>query len=529
MSEDQPPDDDRPATSDDDGEMTPSSSDGGQRLPSAESAQAPDTSDASGDAGLHKKMAGSASKLLVRQGVVQGVSALSTAVLARTLGVSGFGSYAAGLALFYVFSALCDFGFGSVLARELGAGRADDGTLVRSMLRVQVTWTTSVGLAGLVVCGIAGFHEIKIQVFAVLLPCIAFAWMSGVRQVFYANYRVGTLSIIDVVGNVLQAVAVIAVALAGAGPLLVGAVLSATTLAMSAVVLAFGLRHVDAGKASRGLRRRLFKHSWPLGLNSLLTSAYFTLDLSIVSFLVAAHEVAYYAGATKFLSILVMVPGIVVSAVLPGMSGRSTSVAALGTTVGKAWQWLAFIGLPLCLGLAFYAPLAVRIFFGPSYAPAVPLVRILAVAGVVTLVTNTLGTALIATRRSGWLIGEGIVALVVNVAGNLALVPRYGVVASAWLTVATELVVLVAMVIGLVRRLDFTPLVRASVAPVAATVATCGVWVATRGHLWLSVPLVIVSFVLVLAIFGGWPDEVPVAWPKRLVIPGLSFRPATDS
>ena len=78
----------------------------------------------------YRKMATSASQLFTRRVVVQLLSAASTAILARKLGVAGFGAYAAGLAMYYLALSVCDFGFGSVLARELGSGRPDDGVRV---------------------------------------------------------------------------------------------------------------------------------------------------------------------------------------------------------------------------------------------------------------------------------------------------------------------------------------------------------------------------------------------------------------
>ena len=74
-----------------------------------------------GEDQLHRKVAASVNVLFVRRVVIQLLSALSTAILARKLGVAGFGSYGAGLAMYYFGLSVCDFGFGSVLARELGS------------------------------------------------------------------------------------------------------------------------------------------------------------------------------------------------------------------------------------------------------------------------------------------------------------------------------------------------------------------------------------------------------------------------
>lgn len=145
------------------------------------------------DGQLHRKVAGSANVLLVRRVVVQLLSALSTAILARKLGVAGFGSYAAGLAMYYLALSVCDFGFGSVLARELGSRRADDGSLVRSMLRVQTQWSLVVGAGVVLFAVVAGLAATRMQVLLVLVPGVALFGLTGVRQVFYAGYHTGRL------------------------------------------------------------------------------------------------------------------------------------------------------------------------------------------------------------------------------------------------------------------------------------------------------------------------------------------------
>ena len=66
-----------------------------------------------------------------------------------------------------------------------------------------------------------------------------------------------------------------------------------------------------------------------------------------------------------------------------------------------------------------------------------------------------------------------------NVAGNLALVPHFGVTASAWLTVATEVGVALGFALGLRGLIEFRWAVRVTVVPVLAMLAMVGVWALT--------------------------------------------------
>ena len=185
-------------------------------------------SPAPGD-GVAQLIAGSGAVLLLRRIAIQAISAGSTAVLARTLSVKGFGAYSAGLAMYYVALSICDFGFGAVLGRELGQGSATDGSIVRGMLRIQTIWSGVVALGAVAFALFVGLGASKMQVLLVLSPAVALFGLNCVKQVFYASYKVGVLSRIDISTNVLQAIAVSLVALLGGSPAEVAAALSAVT------------------------------------------------------------------------------------------------------------------------------------------------------------------------------------------------------------------------------------------------------------------------------------------------------------
>ncbi len=469
-------------------------------------------------ASLHRKMGRSASQLFVRLLVVQLLSAGSTAILARKLTVSGFGAYSAGLAMFFVALSICDFGFGSQLARELGAGRADDGSLVRSMLRVQTAWSATVGLCVVGFALAIGFRELRIQVLLVLVPAVAMFGLTGARQVFYASYRTARLGAIDVATNVVQVIVISLVALSGGGPVAVAATYCVMLVINTLIVVIVGLRLVDDSPSSRLVQRRMFLHSLPLGVSSLLASAYFTIDLIIVSFLVPSQEVGYYAAATKALGVLVMIPALVVSTATAGLSSQATNRADLGRLSAKTWQWLTATAVPICMAMILFAPEFVRIFYGRLYQPAIPLVRILAISGVVVAMSNVLGAAMVVTKRNRWLVIQGSFLLAFNVSSNFALVPRFGVTASAWLTVLTELLVCVGAIWSLHGRIDLGPIAKSTLAPAIAVAMTVSVWWATAHWEVASMILCGSTFALVLWILGGWPEDLPAPLPRKLVL-----------
>ena len=269
---------------------------------------------------LHRKVAASANVLLLRRVVVQILTALCTAILTRTLGVAGFGSFGAGLAMFTSPSRSVTSALAASWPTSWAVAARERRLPGRSMLRVQTQWSLVVGLCVVVFALLAGLAATRIQVLLVLVPGVALFGLSGVRQVFYAGYRTPRLGRIDIATNVIQLFVVSGVAFAGGGPVAVATALSAMLVVNAVIVTFVGLKLVDSATSSRAVRAGMLLASLPLGLSSLLASAYFTLDLGVVGFLVSSREVGYYAAATKTLTLLVTIPMLVMTAALPGLA-----------------------------------------------------------------------------------------------------------------------------------------------------------------------------------------------------------------
>ena len=156
------------------------------------------------------------------------------------------------------------------------------------------------------------------------------------------------------------------------------------------------LRLVDAGRAARADCIAFIRRALPLGFVSIMASVYFTVDLVLLGWLVSGSDLGYYAAATKVLSLLVVVPLMLMSAALPAVASSVPDPQALRALAIRLLHWLAAVGLPACVGAAIFARPLVRVAFGPGFDAAVPLVRILSVAAAITLLSNLLGTLLIA-------------------------------------------------------------------------------------------------------------------------------------
>jgi O-antigen/teichoic acid export membrane protein len=89
---------------------------------------------------------------------------------------------------------------------------------------------------------------------------------------------------------------------------------------------------------------------------------------------------------------------------------------------------------------------------GQAYLAAVEVLRILLVAMVFAYIGHLVGFTLIAKGKQKLILLIGIISLIVNIGGNLMFIPQYGIIGAAWVTVLTEMVASVLMIIFLQRQ-----------------------------------------------------------------------------
>lgn len=449
----------------------------------------------------------------LRQVLGTGLSAVTAAAIARGLGAGGFGLYAAGTAAFYLAVSLTDLGFAVVLARELAGTRGSEGRLVRATVHVQVLWSALITL-GLVLMG-ALTGGTRGEEMLVLSPAVVLSGVSAARQVFTVRYRAAPLLVLDICTTVAQAATLITLAVLNFGPVTLAAGLAAVT-AVNVVLAGLLVHHsVDAGRPEPGDRRRILRMALPVGVASVLSSLYFTIDLVLLGWLVSSRELGHYAAAVRFLTALVAIPGLVMSAGVPGLARTAADRAALSRFVGTLAHWLAVTALPLCVGLAVFARPAVRIVFGGGYGESVVLLRILMVAGGLCLVSNLLAIVLMSASVVRAMVLVNLFSLAVNVAGNLILVPHFGVRASAWLTVASEAIVIVYGVLALRRRMSYSTVLARVGRPVAVLAVAALVGLALGPARPYSAPSALIVLVVGLLALRAWPAELlPARWRR---------------
>lgn len=184
---------------------------------------------------------------------------------------------------------------------------------------------------------------------------------------------------------------------------------------------------------------RLGKRAIPIGAVLVLSILANKTDIVILGVLRPSQEVGEYNFAYKIFDFVLVFPVLAMNAVYPILL-RKRNKQRLANKTAKI---LLGIGVVATAVTIVGSPLIALI--RPDLTTSISTLRILALSLPLFYVTAPIMWQLIAQRRELMLIKVYALASVLNIGGNLALVPSQGATASAVLTILTEASILIGL------------------------------------------------------------------------------------
>ena len=372
-----------------------------------------------------------------------------------------------------MLGAAADFGFSMMLSRDLGQSSDTHRPLLRSAYQVASVWSAILALVMVAIAFSDSLSSQRGQALLVLSPAMAFNGLNPARAIFLVRFETRRMILTDTVVGIFQATLCMAAAAANFGPVGVAAVVSAAGIVDNVVVAVLANRMLEP-QAGVFSRRQLIRRAVPLGVMNVMTKVYLSIDVVILAWYVRSADLGDYAAAVKMVSIIVGFAAVAMTGALPGLAQTVSDTAEQDRLLLRLWHWMVFAGVPLFAAAALFSPLVVQLGLGGDYAGATSLLRVLSLAGVITLLSNLVGNVQIARHLTRQLLIQNALAIAVNISANLVLIPHFGVYAAAWVTVGTEIGVCGSAVFSLRRQLPWRQLCSLSFRPLV-TVALAGI------------------------------------------------------
>lgn len=185
----------------------------------------------------------------------------------------------------------------------------------------------------------------------------------------------------------------------------------------------------------------MLKESFPLVLTSAAVIIYQRIDQVMIGQMIDKEAVGYFSVAGRFVEILIYIPYILSDTILPVLvRHRTVSVDAYKQHAQLFMNITVWTTLLTGLVMSLVSWWAVRLLFGTAYMPAVPVLQVLAFKAATVALSTTAGRMLIIEGLQRWAILRDLLGCVVCVGLNIIVLPRYGIVGSAFVAIASNLV-----------------------------------------------------------------------------------------
>ena len=382
-----------------------------------------------------------------------------TLLTVRTLGDEGFGQWSTLMAVIGFAGYFGSMGLDRVTVERAAADPDREALWVGALVTLRLALAVPVAGISAILCALVADDAAMRIAGALVSVVLLVSAASAIRVVFQLQVRNRLVTMVELVSGVAWAGVVAVVALAGGGlvAFAFGFMLMQSTTNL--VYVALALRNAEVRwRGARELWGPLAKLGVPVGIGGLLTLGYGYIDQVIVFTMAGARDAGLYGAVYRMLERLQFIPATLLTTLFPVLvAARDFDRERLMRVLQITVEYLAMASLP-ALAISLAGPEAiVTLLFGGDFADAAPAMPILMAAFGVICFGYLTGHLVIAYELQRQFMLIALVGLVFNASSNLLLVPRYGFLAAAWLTLATEMLVTALAAWIVIRKAHIWP------------------------------------------------------------------------
>ena len=393
---------------------------------------------------------------LVEIVVSKAATALVLYLMARAYGPAVFGTIALTFTLVYLGSVVTQFGSDSYGLRQIasGASRAED--LLPSMLGLQLSLCVPT-IAAIWLFAAASTGTPAEWAFAAL--CGMTLLPNGLSRLvstrFHADENFLPVSVLIVLAALVHLLSVTSALKCSATLPVIGVVMLSVAVARSlAAVALYGTRfgtlrlRFDPLEWLRTARRAL-----PYFLIVVLAAIHMKVDILMLRSMIDSTAVGVYGVAAMIASLACVLIQALMRGLFPAVARASGANAELSAQ--RALNTLRFpaaLGFGVAIGVFVLARPVIAAFFGDDYAGSADCLRILVWFLPSIFVSSTAIRIMAATGRAHWVHRILLVNCALNIAANLVLIPRAGILGASAATVFSSWASASQCIFLLVRR-----------------------------------------------------------------------------
>jgi O-antigen/teichoic acid export membrane protein len=396
-----------------------------------------------------------------------------TLVIVHALGSRGFGVWSSLFAITQIAASFGELGLNEVAVNRAASDPEHEAGWLGALLSLRVLTAIPVTILSIVAV-LAIAPDRNSQLAGVLLSMLLLVGvLTTLNVVFQLRVRNDIPMGIMSLNSVIWAGAVVAVSALSGGVAAFAVAFFVTSIITACLTAWLALRLTAVRvQGSREHWASLLRVGIGLGLAGLLVTSYVRLDQVLVLEFAGARQAGLYGAAYRLLDQVQFIPISVMTTLFPLIAAAYVSSRARSLDLLQAAaEYLTMASLPILAFTIVAAEPIMTFLFGAQFAAGAPALPILAGAFVSISFGYLAGNMIVILELQRRFAIYAAIGLVVNVVLNVSLIPRYGFLAAAWVTLVTELTVMSLSMRSVLLALKMTPsfgrLLRTAVAAAA--------------------------------------------------------------
>ena len=391
------------------------------------------------------------SYLLVSQLFVKAFAFAYAIFLAGNIGASDFGTYSAALSIFGLMSLFSDLGINRVLTRDIARDESELPKLFSTALLLRAFSAAASFLILTIFFYLTDPSDLRFTLTTIALlslvpQSIALSIDAILIALKKASYSAFSFFLFNMCSFIIGSVLIfMGYGVLGAiSAFLIGQVFYAFVL----IYVLSSQKKVPFKPFEWKLAKELLLKSWPYGVLSAIGFASFRLDTVLLSYMRSGEEAGIYSLAFRFLEAATIIPVAFGTILYPVFSEHSKDPQNTRKLFNNSLLYGFAAGIAVFTGISLVVPLFLTRIFPDSFFGSSSVLIILALAIPFIFMHIPLGQLVLS--REGLL--RKILYLyafifTVNIALMMLIIPQYGYIGAAWITVIIEALTFVSFYI----------------------------------------------------------------------------------
>ncbi|NET29230.1 flippase [Okeania sp. SIO1I7] len=368
-------------------------------------------------------------------------------VIARVLGPQEYGVFAGAVALAAVFSLFIQFGFPTLMTREVAANPVESPKSTIRFLLIEVLNSLPILLVLLPIAQLLGFEGKGIIVcYLAVFSEVCRSAKQTLRCVLrgLGDFRSESISV---------AIERFLVVLFASGVLfwsenLVWVLITVVvfrTLDILALLYYLSKKTSIWSPINFSNLWESLKMAYPFAISGVLWILYYQIDLVMLKGLTTPEETGFYSASYRIIEIFSALPRVIFRVGFTRFAKCfTTNPEGLTTEIYKSTQLLLAIVLPTIIVAGFCQTIIIDIIYGEAFDPAIRSLAILLPSLSIKMFGTLVETFLQTTRREKSLLKLLLVTVIVNIAANAILIPHLQAVGAAIATLLSEVILAIS-------------------------------------------------------------------------------------